>query len=129
MLLKRDFDQYIDNEGVSWETPLDWLWSGILGGCGCGSCESLAKKAWKVLKEFSMEGDDWNKRSGIVYKDQVAEVIAHWMDSKGLTEHGSGVAGSWLSDYGQEVFETINDLHKHEKEVKYENLNGKKRTA
>jgi hypothetical protein len=80
-----------------------WLFSGILGGCFCGYSESLSEMAFEVLDYFSkFEKDfDW------FYKNKEFEVIAHWFNSKELIEHGSGIGGSWLTDYGYQVYNTI----------------------
>ena len=46
---------YLDQNGVSNRTPQEWLFGGILGGCGCGSSEHFAQKAWEVLSFFASE--------------------------------------------------------------------------
>jgi hypothetical protein len=53
-------------------------------------------------KELNVDVDfDW------FYKNKEFEVIAHWFNSKELIEHGSGIGGSWLTDYGYQVYNTI----------------------
>jgi hypothetical protein len=98
---------YIDSEGVSWASPLTWLWCGVLGGCGCGSSEDIEKIAWDVLDLFSQKHAD---RTWSVYDKLEFEIIAHWMDNKDLLEHGSSVAGSWLNEKGEEVHKILKGL-------------------
>jgi hypothetical protein len=98
---------YIDEEGCSWDSPFDWFWIGILGGCGCGSSEELAERAFKLLENFSH--DDIDKRFS-VYDKVGDEILAHWFDSLDLTEHGSSVYGSWLSPKGEKIYKNIKDL-------------------
>ena len=110
-LLKKDPDSssnYLDEKGVSWESPLSWLWSGILGGCGCGKSETFARQAWKVLDLFATEHKN---RNWSVYDKHKYEILANWMDSKDLIEHGTSIAGSWLTEYGYEVYKTIKVLN------------------
>ena len=97
-----EFD-YIDQNGVSHNSPAWWLWS-ILGGCGCGNSDQLAEKAVKLLKHFA---SDHNKREWDIYKDEEAEVIAHWMYSKELIDHGGSIGDSWLSETGELIFKSI----------------------
>ena len=50
---KSNENDYIDQNGLSWNSPEEWVWSGILGGCGCGSSEEFGKKSVKLLKHFA----------------------------------------------------------------------------
>ena len=112
MKLRKDNDDpdwYIDQNGVSWKSPYDWLWSGILEACGCGSSDELSKIAFKVLQLFSLPHEE---RKWSVYDKQKYEILAHWLDSKGLLEHGSSVAGSWLTELGEDVYNNIYELTK-----------------
>lgn len=101
-----EFD-FIDQDGASYNSPQEWLWS-LLGGCGCGSSDYFAEKSVKVLKHFATEH---MKRDWDIYEDEAAEVIAHWMDSKGWIEHGTSIGGSWLSDEGKEIYEVIKKFY------------------
>ena len=97
--------EYEAPDGCWYESPQDYLWVGVLGGCGCGS-GNLPERAYEVLNNFGkphMAEDRFR-----VYDDPANEVIAHWLDSKGLIEHGGSVGGSWLTKKGQELLELIN---------------------
>jgi hypothetical protein len=57
-----------------------------------------------VLRYF---GKPWDQRGEYVERDLSWEIIAHWMDAKGLLEHGSSVNGSWLTDDGKRVLACV----------------------
>lgn len=99
-----DPKNWIDQNGVSWDSPKDWLLMGVLGGCGCGRSDDIADLAVKVLDTFATPHEE---RTFKVYEDLAAEIVAHWLDSKDLLEHGSIIGGSWLSDEGKRVHEII----------------------
>lgn len=40
-------------------------------------------------------------------KNRSKEIIAHWLDSKNLIEHGSSIQGSWLNENGKKLYETL----------------------
>lgn len=98
---------YIDQDGCSWTSPYDWLWSGILGGCGCGSSEEFGELTFKVLEYFSTE---IMKRTRYIYDTPIEEVIAHWLTTKDLIEHGTSIGGSWLTDEGDNVYKLLSGL-------------------
>lgn len=91
-------------DGCWYESPAEYLWIGILGGCGCGSSD-LPNIAVEVLRNFGREHMSKNRFS--VYDKSEYEVIAHWLDSKELIEHGSSVNGSWLTEKGKELLKII----------------------
>lgn len=94
---------YIDQDGVSHNSPNGWLWD-FLGGCGCGSSEQLESRARKIFDNFATKH---MSREFSIYDDLTNETLAHWMDSVGLLEHGSGIAGSGLSEKGEQVHESL----------------------
>lgn len=104
--LKKDDDWFIDQDGVSHESPANWVWS-ILGGCGCGSSEDFGIKALDLLRNFAKPHDE---RSKDIYEDETLELLAHWMSSKGLIEHGSSVMGAWLTEEGKQINDAIETI-------------------
>jgi len=100
-------DWYKDQDGISHESPEDWLWS-FLGGCGCGSHDEILARVRTV---FHLFGTDYRERGGwSIYDDLTDELIAHWLDHAGLIEHGSGIGGSWLTDKGHQVYNSLKAL-------------------
>ena len=97
-----DLYPYRDQDGVSWESPEDWLFVGIMGGCGCGNCDEFGKRAAQLIRGF---GEDGRHPSPV--KGETDEILAHWMDSRGLLEHGTSIYGSWLSPKGRNVHEQL----------------------
>jgi len=93
-----------DYKECYFESKEDFLWIYVLGGCGCGSAEEISKIAWKVFEEF---GKPHEERTLKIYEKIEYEIIAHWLDDKKLTEHGTSVCGSWLSDSGRKLYETL----------------------
>jgi len=101
---KTDEFDYIDQDGVSFNSPDEWLFIGILGGCGCGSYDDFGKDMIKLLKFFSTphENREWS-----IYDDRYYELLSHWMDNKKLIEHGSGIGGAWLTEKGNNILDVI----------------------
>ena len=67
---------YLDQDGVSWNNPYQWLW-GFLGGCGCGSADEFAKEAFNLLEDFDRPH---GARNIDIYGDRFYELMAHWFD-------------------------------------------------
>jgi hypothetical protein len=88
-----------------------WFWIMILGGCGCGSADEFAEMAIKLLSFFATPHDQRNlEDADTPYGNTTMEVLAHWMDSKDLIEHGTGIGGSWLTAKGNQIHECIKQL-------------------
>lgn len=98
--LERDGDGFLDQDGMSWDSPREWFFSGVLGGCRCGNSDVIAALAVKTLVLF---GTEHEARTWCVYDNLAAEVIAHWMDSGDLLGHGTSVGESYLTPKGEGV--------------------------
>lgn len=109
LLKKQDSIDYpfIDNDGVSHPSLEAWLFTGLLGGCGCGSSENFGTLALAILKHF---GTPHGERNLSVYDKPEYELMAHWFESNGWIEHGTSVGGAWLTDKGKEILDTVNKL-------------------
>jgi hypothetical protein len=89
-------------ETCYYESPSDFLYYYVLQGCGCGRGESIEKDVWKVFKAIK-KGNAYDMLNNDKYK----ELIAQWLDSVGLLEHGSNIYGSWLSKDGEELYQIL----------------------
>ena len=101
-LRRQGDDSYLDQNGVTWMSPAQWLFCGILGGCGCGSSDAFADEAVRLLRDFSSQ-----QRTVSVYADRFHELLAHWFDHAGLIEHGTSIAYPWLSPRGKAVLAAL----------------------
>lgn len=69
--------------------------------CGCGSPELFFQAALAILEHFATEHDKRDYRW--IYADQFRYLAVNALDHAGMIEHGSSVAGSWLTDAGKEA--------------------------
>jgi hypothetical protein len=103
--LTKDIDgMYIDQDGLSWDTRAEWLWMGLMGGCGCGQADEFGERAVKLLKHFATPHME---RDHSIYDNDFYELMAHWFDSLELIEHGGIVTGSWLTEKGDQVYALV----------------------
>lgn len=84
----------------------DLFWFEIMGGCGCGASDELSDDAWLVFCAFRDKAY-WRKR---ICEETSLEVLAHWMDSIGLIEHGGSIAFSWLTPLGEDVWTILQEV-------------------
>lgn len=96
---KKDGDQWIDSGGVSWGSRWEWLFVGVLGGCGCGLSESIAGDVVVLLVELAKPHEERSEEIQTKYY----EALGHWIAAKGLTEHGTSIGGAWLTEDGEAV--------------------------
>jgi len=104
-----------DFKECDFDSKEEFLWIYVLGGCGCGSYDENIKNAWKVFELFATPFDD---RRFSVYDKPEYEIIAHWLDSKNLIEHGTSIAGSWLTEEGEKLYYLLKNLNKPMKNQK-----------
>lgn len=91
-------ERFTGPDGCEYDTAAEYLWVGVLGGCGCGDVRN-PQLAVDVLAYFATD---------LLARDSAAftweyEIVAHWFDSVGLLEHGSSIRGSWLTDKGKTI--------------------------
>lgn len=108
-LTRQSDDTLLDEDGVTWSSVGAWFFIDILGGCGCGTSEELSNKAIELLTAIGTEPRDYNQFS-IKYNDSFWELLMHWFDSAGLTEHGTSVFGAWLTEKGKKVYQAIDSV-------------------
>ena len=96
--------------------------SGMLGFCGCGLPVSAMRYIRDALAHIERLRDawdgkitlaEWDDEGGKLFAAEGAECFTLYvMDKLGLTEHGSSVHGCWLTDFGKDLLEDLNELLK-----------------
>lgn len=94
---------FIDERGVTWETPIQWLFIGQMGGCGCGVADHVGSIAWALLCFYAGKCAD----ESVPVLAIEHEIVALWLSREGLSEHGTSVTYSWLTEKGRQVHEQI----------------------
>lgn len=99
---------YIDKNGLSWDSPDEWVVMDLCGLCGCGD-DSIKEDIIKVLIAIADRHDrDWPDDWEQPIKDEkYYELILHILTNADLLEHGGSVYGSWPTDKGEEVLRII----------------------
>ncbi|MGL5711817.1 MAG: hypothetical protein ACRCX2_02255 [Paraclostridium sp.] len=96
--------------------------------CSCGRSDEISFMIRDVLRAIENKRLNWDTMKfedyyeifnkelietiGFDSNHIVFEFILHVLNSAGLLEHGSGVGGSWLTGYGEDVlcaFEIVKD--------------------
>jgi len=91
-------------ETCHFEGPEDFLWIYVMKGCGCGSSDDFRKDFWDMFIKIAEKKED---KFTFIYENKYNELIAQMLDSRGLLEHGTSIAGSWLSTAGQKLYELL----------------------
>jgi hypothetical protein len=75
--------------------------------CGCG-CLSMSIKFVRDILNCYEDEEGWgaphlilDKAKEVCGNDNITDFVLHWLDTVELTEHGSSVYGSWLTDKGK----------------------------
>lgn len=98
---------YLDEEGVSHRSKKSYLQTQILGFCGCGDPDSamiFVRDILRLLKERKWLDDEMKQK---LPNDGIYYFVLYVLDSMKLTEHGSSVGCSWLTNKGEKVLENI----------------------
>jgi hypothetical protein len=98
----------IGPDGCHYDSKAEAMYYGQTELCGCGNPEAVHDLLVACLK--SIDDDRNNGNYGLdgieeIVRESpaiVAEFIAHFLDQKNLTEHGSSVYGSWLTSRGKQ---------------------------
>lgn len=107
---------YLDENGVSHRSKKSYLQTEIFRFCGCGDPDSamlFVRDMLKLLEERKGWSEEIKKE---LPTDGVYYFVLYMLDDKGLTEHGSSVGGSWLTDKGKEVLADIEWCIENEKD-------------
>lgn len=100
-VLKKTNHDYIDDNGVSWDTKFNYLSINILGLCGCGNPYDITEYILKYLLRLS------DKRWG-EYEDLNYMFFCYWANKMDFAEHGTSIRCSCLTEKGEQL---IKDIH------------------
>lgn len=103
-------EMLIGPDGCHHNTEAEAMYYDQTGLCGCGCPEDVHKFLIDCMSAIRDDSDsiiDYKKVMEIITADPetVAEFVLHFLDSRELTEHGSSVYGSWLTDRGKQFLE------------------------
>ncbi|MDY6857563.1 MAG: hypothetical protein SWO11_23240 [Thermodesulfobacteriota bacterium] len=111
-IFKRDIDSglVIGPKGCHYCSEAEAMYYDQIGLCGCGQPENVHKFLLDCMAATRDDHDliiDYSKIIEIVKSrpEVVAEFVLHFLDDCNLTEHGSSVYGSWLTERGKQVLE------------------------
>ena len=89
--------------------------------CGCGCLSMSVKFVRDILNCFEDREEDnlspylnLNKAKEVCGNDNITDFMLHWLDSVELTEHGSSVYGSWLTDKGKALRDYLKKIEEEE---------------
>lgn len=82
----------------------------LLHICGCGNPEIVLKGIYNILKQMKDENDnsvpvnlEWIK------SDWTHLFTLYMIDNAGLTDHGTGIYGCWITDLGKWYLKIFDD--------------------
>ena len=91
----------VDATGCYWESPVDALYGGVLGLCGCGFSVHIRMDLRALLLSRETPGVGLRPLPELSDPSPLyREVLLHLLTDAGLLEHGSTVVGSWLTELG-----------------------------
>lgn len=101
--------------------------------CGCGRPDCTLEFIKKLLNIIKQKTDrrsepnyncdeSWDKHQNNLIEtfefkaekelsdiqDGIVQFVMYYLDRIGVLEHGGGIGGAWLSDYGKELLEILN---------------------
>lgn len=100
----------------------------IFGFCSCGCLMSMGVRFLNdILNCYHKEEEEKDLSPYLHFEeamkvckedDNICDFILHFLDSCELTEHGSSVYGSWLTDKGIVLKSALNEYFTDKEEVK-----------
>lgn len=105
-----------DERDDKWELEhLYALFYGELGMCGCGNPADGYTLILGLLDHTHQRGD-WDAYQQLIGTSGAVQIVLSQLDRSGLTEHGSSVYTSWLTDKGKYA-RWLMHRHPHEDEL------------
>lgn len=112
LLNKQPDGSFVDENGTTWDCELDYLLTGVLGFCGCGSPEDVGEYVRAMLLRHVKQTDSenfscWERTS---YEDMPTMFFLYWADDNGYIEHGSTIRCSWMTPKGDSLLRDLSAL-------------------
>jgi hypothetical protein len=101
--------EYIDEKGVSYHHYREYVLLELLGMCGCYDTQ-IENDVVVMLHCLNRGGFPYDSFLAPGLRDHeraYIELILHMLDHAGLTEHGSSVRGSWITNKGRLVADRL----------------------
>lgn len=98
---------FIDAHGCEYDTISDAIWFGIFDFCGCGDPRFELKRIYELLKMIDAENFE-----PICNDDEKWQIYLYLLHRFELTEHGSSIYCSFLTDKGKAVFSLLKEEFK-----------------
>ena len=95
--------EYIDQDGLYWDSYAQYIALGLCGLCGCGDDTIKDDLIQRITHHEEIKQDDpdyW-------FSDKYNELLLHILNNARIMEHGSTVCGCWLTPFGKEVKQRI----------------------
>jgi len=89
------------------ERLMDYFYYERLNWCGCGTPEDAREAVCKFLdahRDYDHKKEKLKEYFGVesVYDEPLLLCLAYTMDAAGFTEHGTSIAGAWLTEDGKD---------------------------
>lgn len=116
------FKEDVENNVIDDEDFIKDFFIYVFNFCGCGCLQLSARFIKEVLNCFEEEEGlsspylNLDKLEEYTNNKGITDFILHFLDSYGITEHGSSVYGSWLTIEGEKLKEYLNEAIKDEEE-------------
>lgn len=100
-LKKEENSGWIDENGTLWFTKKDYIFCHLFGFCNCG----IPDKMFIFIRDNlqNLKDEKYGEYSNMAYM-----FFVYWAETKNITEHGSTIRCSWLTEFGEEVLKDMN---------------------
>ena len=109
-------------DGCDYDNLLDYICTGLLKWCGCGSPESALIYLRDTLADIQHRSEVEWKQNPPIYAGKLSARMAalpdglqyiywYWIDNMELIEHGGSVGGSWLTERGRQFLARLQAMN------------------
>jgi hypothetical protein len=112
--------KYVCNEGVAYDSVIDFAQKGCLGLCDCGNPEQNIRYIHNMMdlldrlnsdtRKDAIEWKEFDKLSTSLAGNKIsAQFFWYWLDWRELTNHGGSIPG-WLTDTGHKTLQLLREV-------------------